>query len=61
MSSRFSAPTAHSQRLAPGAVFAGEYRVERLLAQGGMGAVYVATQRSTGTAARASSSCTRGG
>ncbi len=32
----------------PGRVFAGDYRVERLLASGGMGSVYVAEQLSTG-------------
>jgi serine/threonine protein kinase len=31
-----------------GSVFAGDYRVESLLAEGGMGAVFVATQLSTG-------------
>src|SRR4051812_42169578 len=34
--------------LAPGHVFAGDYRVVRPLAQGGMGAVYVVEQLSTG-------------
>ncbi|MCC6521392.1 MAG: SUMF1/EgtB/PvdO family nonheme iron enzyme, partial [Polyangiaceae bacterium] len=34
--------------LAPGAVVGGEYRIERALKQGGMGAVYVAEQLSTG-------------
>ncbi len=36
------------EALAPGAVFAGDYRVVRPLAAGGMGAVYVAQQISTG-------------
>lgn len=35
-------------RLEPGAVFAGDFRVERRLARGGMGAVYVVHQISTG-------------
>jgi protein-disulfide isomerase/tRNA A-37 threonylcarbamoyl transferase component Bud32 len=34
--------------LGPGTVFAHDFRVERLLASGGMGSVYVATQLSTG-------------
>ncbi|MFK7988837.1 MAG: serine/threonine-protein kinase [Sandaracinaceae bacterium] len=34
--------------LTPGTVFAGDYRVERHLAAGGMGAVYVVQQASTG-------------
>jgi hypothetical protein len=34
--------------LAPGTIFAGDYRVERPLSAGGMGAVYLATQLSTG-------------
>jgi eukaryotic-like serine/threonine-protein kinase len=34
--------------LAPGTVFAGDYRIVRPLASGGMGAVYVAMQLSTG-------------
>jgi serine/threonine protein kinase len=34
--------------LAPGAVFAREFKVERLLAEGGMGAVYIVEQLSTG-------------
>src|SRR5262249_34887344 len=37
----FSAPT-------PGSIFAGEYRVISRLGEGGMGAVYVAEQISTG-------------
>jgi tRNA A-37 threonylcarbamoyl transferase component Bud32 len=36
--------------LSPGVVFGGDYRVQRLLAQGGMGAVYAAEQISTGKA-----------
>ncbi len=36
------------EALAPGALFAGDYRVVRPLAAGGMGAVYVAQQISTG-------------
>ncbi len=36
-----------SQRIAPGTVFGGDYVVERTLAAGGMGAVYVVRQRST--------------
>lgn len=35
-------------RLAPGAVFAGEYRIVRRLGSGGMGSVYVVDQVSTG-------------
>ncbi|MBZ0119911.1 MAG: serine/threonine protein kinase, partial [Sandaracinaceae bacterium] len=34
--------------LSPGSVFAGDFRIERPLAEGGMGAVYVAEQLSTG-------------
>ena len=34
--------------LAPGAIFAGDYRIVRPLSQGGMGSVYVAEQLSTG-------------
>jgi serine/threonine protein kinase len=34
--------------LSPGAVFAREFKVERLLAEGGMGAVYIVEQLSTG-------------
>ena len=34
--------------LAPGSVFAGDFEVVRLLADGGMGSVYVVEQRSTG-------------
>jgi len=34
--------------LAPGAIFAGDYRVDRLLARGGMASVYVVQQISTG-------------
>ena len=34
--------------LAPGSVFAGDFEVIRLLADGGMGSVYVVEQRSTG-------------
>jgi serine/threonine-protein kinase len=34
--------------LQPGAIFAGDYRIVRLLAEGGMGAVYVVEQLSTG-------------
>lgn len=37
-------------RLEPGQVFAGDYRIVRPLAAGGMGAVYVADQLSTGKA-----------
>ncbi len=37
-----------SRHLAAGILFAGEYRIERPLAEGGMGAVYVAEQLSTG-------------
>ncbi|MBX3268697.1 MAG: protein kinase [Sandaracinaceae bacterium] len=36
------------RRLAPGSTFAGEYTITRLLAEGGMGEVYVARQASTG-------------
>ncbi len=35
-------------QLATGSVFAGDYRIERPLAQGGMGAVYIVEQMSTG-------------
>jgi eukaryotic-like serine/threonine-protein kinase len=35
-------------QLAPNSIFAGEYRVVRLLNEGGMGAVYVVEQASTG-------------
>ena len=35
-------------QLEPGAIFAGDYRVVRTLAEGGMGAVYVVDQLSTG-------------
>ena len=35
-------------RLEPGAEFAGDYRVVRSLADGGMGAVYIVDQMSTG-------------
>ncbi len=34
--------------LSPGAIFAREFRIERLLAEGGMGAVYIVEQLSTG-------------
>lgn len=34
--------------LAPGTIFAGDYRIERPLSRGGMGAVFVAQQLSTG-------------
>ena len=34
--------------LEPGSIFAGDYRVVGQLAQGGMGAVYVVDQLSTG-------------
>src|ERR1700710_1720861 len=34
----------------PGAIFAGDYRIVRQLAEGGMGAVYVVDQLSTGKA-----------
>src|SRR5262245_50624964 len=34
-------------RLSQGSVFAGRYRIERLIAQGGMGAVYDATHLGT--------------
>lgn len=36
-------------KLAPGTLFAGDYRIVSPLAEGGMGAVYVAEQLSTGT------------
>ena len=39
--------TREAKTLAPGTVLGGEYEVVRLLASGGMGAVYVAQQRST--------------
>ena len=35
-------------RPAPGALFAGDYKIVRALKEGGMGAVYVAEQQSTG-------------
>ena len=35
-------------RLSPGTVFAGDFEIVSPLAEGGMGAVYVAKQRSTG-------------
>jgi serine/threonine protein kinase len=38
----------HPHNLQPGDVFAGDFRVERPLAMGGMGAVYVVEQLSTG-------------
>lgn len=38
----------HPHGLQPGSVFAGDFRIERALAMGGMGAVYVAEQLSTG-------------
>lgn len=38
----------HPTSIAPGTVFGGDFRVERPLAMGGMGAVYVAEQLSTG-------------
>jgi serine/threonine protein kinase len=38
----------HPHNLQPGEVFAGDFRVERPLAMGGMGAVYVVEQLSTG-------------
>ncbi len=34
--------------LAPGSLFAGDFRIVRTLGEGGMGAVYVAEQQSTG-------------
>ncbi len=37
-----------TQQLSPGTVFAKDYRIVRALAEGGMGAVYVAEQLSTG-------------
>ncbi|MBM4363908.1 MAG: hypothetical protein FJ104_14610 [Deltaproteobacteria bacterium] len=37
-----------ARALTPGAVFAGEYRIVRPLSEGGMGAVYVVEQASTG-------------
>src|SRR5689334_22952210 len=36
-------------KLTPGTLFAGEFEIVSLLGSGGMGAVYVAEQRSTGT------------
>ena len=38
----------HPHGLQPGDVFGGDFRIERALAVGGMGAVYVAQQLSTG-------------
>src|ERR1019366_5428622 len=34
--------------IAPGTVFAGDYRIERIIGQGGMGAIFGAEQLSTG-------------
>src|SRR6188768_1119814 len=39
---------AHPMILTAGAVFAGDFRIETPLAEGGMGSVYVAEQISTG-------------
>ncbi len=39
---------AFGNALRPGSTFAGDFVIERLLAEGGMGAVFVAEQRSTG-------------
>ncbi len=44
----YSATVSGYVELSSGSLFAGDYRVERLLARGGMGAVYVAQQLSTG-------------
>ena len=35
-------------QLGPGSIFAGDFRIERPLGEGGMGAVYVVEQLSTG-------------
>lgn len=35
-------------QVSPGQVFAGDFRIVRMLAEGGMGAVYVAEQLRTG-------------
>jgi serine/threonine protein kinase len=41
--------TASPTQLRPGTVFAGDFRIDKPLRAGGMGAVYIATQLSTGT------------
>ncbi len=41
-------PPASQALIAPGAVFAGDYRIERLIGQGGMAQVFAAEQLSTG-------------
>jgi serine/threonine protein kinase len=38
----------HAMSFAPGSIFAGDFRIERPLAEGGMGSVYIAEQVSTG-------------
>lgn len=45
---RLGSAVFHPHGLQPGSVFAGDFRIERALAMGGMGAVYVVEQLSTG-------------
>jgi serine/threonine protein kinase/formylglycine-generating enzyme required for sulfatase activity len=48
LSGWYGDPVSAPAALAPSSLFAGDYRIERPLGEGGMGAVYVATQLSTG-------------